>query len=119
MGWSHGVGGGGCGHLGDCDPTLYDPPVYYDDKVSPQRGVTGGYVYRGELLPELEGVYLFSDVASGYIWGLDADAVSAGFEVPAHLLLDAPSGIVSFGEDDDGELYVVSLDGTIFRLDLL
>jgi hypothetical protein len=81
--------------------------------------VTGGYVYRGELLPELKGVYLFSDVASGYIWGLDADAVSAGFEVPAHLLLDAPSGIVSFGEDDDGELYVVSLDGTIFRLDLL
>jgi hypothetical protein len=81
--------------------------------------VTGGYVYRGQQMPELQGVYLFSDVASGYIWGLDADAVSEGFEVPAHQLLDAPDGIVSFGEDDDGELYVVSLDGTIFRIDVL
>ena len=108
-----------CHNLPDCDPTQYDPPVHFYDKVSPHRGVTGGYVYRGELLPALEGVYLFSDVASGYIWGLDADAVGEGFEVSAHQLLDAPRGIVSFGEDDAGELYVVSLEGSIFRIDLL
>ena len=51
---------------------------------------------------------------------MDADAVRyEGFEVPAHQLLDAPRGIVSFGEDDAGELYVVSLDGSIFRVDVL
>ncbi len=119
FGWSDVVGADTCHNLPECDPALYDPPTFFYDKVSPQRGVTGGYVYRGQLLPELQGVYLFSDIASGYIWGLDADAVGAGFEVPAHLLLDAPSGIVSFGQDDQGELYVVSLDGTIYRLDLL
>ena len=121
FGWSDVVGADTCHNLPDCDPTLYDPPVHYYDKVTPNRGVTGGYVYRGERpeLEELVGVYLFSDVASGYIWGLDADAIREGHEVPAHLLLDAPSGIVSFGEDDSGELYVVSLDGTIYRLDLL
>lgn len=119
FGWSDVVGADTCHNLPECDPTAYDAPVYFYDKVSPQRGVTGGYVYRGELLPELEGVYLFSDIASGYIWGLDADAITEGLDVSAHRLLDAPSGIVSFGEDDAGELYVVSLDGTIYRLDLL
>ena len=119
FGWSDVVGESTCHNLPDCDPTQYDPPVHFYDKVSPHRGVSGGYVYRGELLPALEGVYLFSDVASGYIWGLDADAVREGFEVPAHQLLDAPRGIVSFGEDDAGELYVVSLEGSIFRIDLL
>jgi glucose/arabinose dehydrogenase len=118
FGWSDVVGADTCHNLPDCDPTQYDPPVYYYDKVSPHRGVTGGYVYRGELLPDLSGVYLFGDVASGYIWGLDADAVREGFEVPAHQLLDAPRGIVSFGEDDEGELYVVSLEGSIYRVDL-
>ncbi len=119
FGWSDVVGESTCYNLPDCDATQYDPPQHAYDKVSPHRGVTGGYVYRGELLPALEGVYLFSDVASGYIWGLDADAVIEGFEAPVHQLLDAPRGIVSFGEDDSGELYVVSLDGSIFRLDLL
>jgi glucose/arabinose dehydrogenase len=119
FGWSDVVGADTCHNLPECDPMQYDPPVVQYDKVAPQAGVTGGYVYRGEQLPELQGVYLFSDVSSGYIWGLDADAVSAGVEVPAHLLLDAPKGIVSFGEDDDGELYVVLLDGTIFQVDLL
>lgn len=119
FGWSDVVGADTCHNLPACDATQYDPPVHFYDKVSPHRGVTGGYVYRGALLPELAGVYLFSDVASGYIWGLDADAIREGFEVPVHQLLDAPSGIVSFGEDDAGEVYVVSLDGTIYRLDLL
>ncbi len=119
FGWSDVVGADTCQNLPDCDPSQYDPPVYYYDKVSPHRGVTGGYVYRGELLPDLDGVYLFGDVASGYIWGLDADAIREGFDVSAHQLLDVPRGIVSFGEDDDGELYVVSLEGSIYRVDLL
>ena len=45
--------------------------------------------------------------------------IGEGFEVSAHQLLDAPRGIVSFGEDDDGELYVVSLEGSIYRVDVL
>jgi glucose/arabinose dehydrogenase len=118
FGWSDVVGVDTCHNLPDCDPTKYDAPIYTYDKVSPHRGVTGGYVYRGELYPGLQGVYLFSDVASGYIWGLDADAIGEGFEVPAHLLLDAPRGIVSFGEDDAGELYVVTLEGSIYRVDV-
>ena len=86
------------------------------DRVSPQCGIVGGYVYRGTAIPELDGVYLFSDFCSGNVWGLDADAVAAGQAVTAHLLLDAPQGFVSFGEDDAGELYLVALDGSIYRI---
>lgn len=118
FGWSHVEGESSChpANAPDCDPAAYTPPVYSYDKVPPHRAITGGYVYRGESIPPLKGVYLFSDFSSGFIWGLDADAIYEGFEVPAHQLLDAPQGFVSFGEDDAGELYLVTLDGSIYQL---
>ncbi len=76
-----------------------------------------GYVYRGEAILELSGVYLFSDFCSGFIWGIDADAVGRGETALAHVLLDAPQRFVSFGEADDGELYVVAVDGSIYRIE--
>jgi glucose/arabinose dehydrogenase len=115
FGWSH-MEGDQCHNLPDCDPTDYESPVHFYDQVSPQCGVVGGYVYRGSAIPELRGVYLFSDLCSGYVWGLDAAAVAAGQDVAAQLLLDAPQGFASFGEADDGELYLVALDGSIYRI---
>ena len=118
FGWSHVEGVDTCHPVNgvDCDPTAYTPPVYTYEKVSPNRAITGGYVYRGEGIPELDGVYLFSDYASGVIWGLDADAVYEGVEVTAHELYDAPQGVASFGQDDRGELYAVALGGSIYRI---
>ncbi len=115
FGWSD-MEGDRCHNLPDCDPTAYEPPVALYDRVSPQCGIVGGYVYRGSAIPELKGVYLFSDFCSGYVWGLDAAAVAAGQPAAAQLLLDAPQGFVSFGEDDAGELYLVALDGSIYRI---
>jgi glucose/arabinose dehydrogenase len=120
FGWSHVEGESACHPVNapDCDPALYTPPVFAYEKVAPNRAITGGYVYRGEAIPELQGVYFFSDFASGIIWGLDADAVYEGVQVPAHQLFDAPQGFVSFGEDDAGELYLVTLDGSIYQLSI-
>lgn len=115
FGWSD-MEGDQCHNLPDCDPADYELPVHFYDQVSPQCGIVGGYVYRGAAIPELRGLYLFSDFCSGFIWGLDAAAVAAGQEVDAQLLVDAPQGYVSFGEDDSGELYVVALDGSIYRI---
>ena len=115
FGWSD-MEGNACHNLPDCDPADYEPPVYTYDQVSPQCGVVGGYVYRGQAIPALDGVYLFSDFCSGFIWGIDTRSVAAGQDPVAHLLLDAPQGFVSFGEDDAGELYVVALDGSIYKL---
>ncbi len=115
FGWSD-MEGDRCHNLADCDPADYESPVAIYDEAPPQCGVVGGYVYRGKEIRALEGVYLFTDFCSGYIWGLDADAVEAGQDVVAQVLLDAPQGFVSFGEDDAGELYLVTLDGSIYKV---
>lgn len=115
FGWSH-MEGELCHNLPDCDPSQYTLPAYFYDQVPPHGGITGGYVYRGSSIPGLRGVYVFGDIISGFIWGLDAAAVAAGQPVTAHVLLDAPKGFVSFGEDDDGELYALTLDGSVYRI---
>jgi glucose/arabinose dehydrogenase len=73
--------------------------------------VTGGYVSRGPD-PLLAGGYLYGDFCSGRIWGLDAAAASP----TAALLEDTDLMISSFGEDEAGNLYVVDLGGSIWRL---
>jgi uncharacterized repeat protein (TIGR03806 family) len=70
--------------------------------------VTGGYVYRGSALPALVGHYLFADYGSGRIWRL-VDNGSGGFN--SEELLSTGRAIASFGQGNDGELYVVDIAG--------
>ena len=75
--------------------------------------VTGGYVYRGSRLPSLYGAYVYGDFCSGRIWALRHD----GTQITEHLeLVDSDLQISSFGEDRDGELYILSFDKKIYRL---
>jgi uncharacterized repeat protein (TIGR03806 family) len=85
---------------------LIEPVVDYDHSVG--NSITGGYVYRGSALPALAGVYLFADYGSGRIWRL-VDNGSGGYS--SQELLDTSLGIASFGQGNDGELYVVDLNG--------
>ncbi|MBA3622356.1 MAG: PQQ-dependent sugar dehydrogenase, partial [Euzebyales bacterium] len=75
--------------------------------------VTGGYVYRGRALPALRGAYVFSDFCAG---GLRALRPRDGQAARAVDLPGKVSSVVSFGEDAAGELYVLSLDGPVYRL---
>ncbi|MDH3590290.1 MAG: PQQ-dependent sugar dehydrogenase [Planctomycetota bacterium] len=79
------------------------------------QSVTGGVVYRGALLPTLQGVYVYGDFASGRLWGLVYDA-NTGNVVSNEELLRMGS-IASFGEDQAGEVYVCSFDGNIYRFE--
>jgi glucose/arabinose dehydrogenase len=90
--------------------TYVMPIIEYDRAAG--RSVTGGYVYRGSAYPALEGVYVYGDFVTGRIWGLRR----SGDEIENRLLAETNLGIASFGEDDDGELYVVDLGGNILRL---
>jgi hypothetical protein len=75
--------------------------------------VTGGYVYRGSGVPELEGIYLFADYCSGRVWGLVRDASNAWTQLGP---VETGLRISSFGEDAAGELYVVDIQGAVYRL---
>lgn len=101
-----------CYQRADCDKSGFVPPVAtYGHDVG--CSVTGGYVYRGSALPTLQGAYLYADYCSGRIWGLRHQGEAVAVQ---RQLLDAPFQVVSFGEDADGELYVLGFDGGVYRL---
>lgn len=94
---------------------VYTPPV-----VSLQRkhgvSVTGGFVYRGDSKSSFHGVYIFGDFESRRIWGLTQESRTL---TKIRQLATSPARIASFGEDDEGELYLVGYDdGMIYQLDL-
>ena len=71
--------------------------------------LTGGYVYRGASLPEMDGVYVFGDYCSGLTWTLARSG--AGDQWQRTLFLNTCFTISSFGEDEAGELYVCDYGG--------
>jgi len=78
--------------------------------------VTGGYVVRDRSLKTLFGRYLYADFCAGQLRSFTAaDAVPGPAEDDRELGLQVPS-ISSFGEDQRGRIYAVSLDGPVFRL---
>jgi uncharacterized repeat protein (TIGR03806 family) len=99
-----------------CSTTgLTEPIVEYDHTQG--FAVTGGYVYRGTALQGLVGSYLFADFGSGNIWSIPASAGQPGQPQPTAVKLMASGlNISSFGEDLDGELYVTSLEGGIYKI---
>jgi glucose/arabinose dehydrogenase len=100
-------------------PAGLTPPLFaYGRELG--GSITGGYVYRG---PEdgLHGTYLFADFVSGRVLSLTRDAAGAPAVVERTGQLAFVSGgalnsPVSFGEDAEGRLYVVDIDGEVFRL---
>ena len=85
----------------------FDDPVHdYDRTLG--ASVTGGYVYRGSMLPGLVGQYVFGDYVSGRIWRL---VPSGGGYTREELFDFANNTLASFGQGNDGELYVVDLVG--------
>lgn len=77
--------------------------------------ITGGFMYRGSAIPKLQGVYLWSDFCDSKLRGMTVDVGGN----PTVRRFDDVAGdqITSFGQDDTGELYVLSLNGSISRID--
>jgi len=73
--------------------------------------VTGGYVYRGSM-PEWNGVYLYGDYCTGYVWGV----INSMDGWQSQLLFDTDARITSFGQDETGEVYLVSDGGEVYKL---
>ncbi|CAN5796970.1 PQQ-dependent sugar dehydrogenase [soil metagenome] len=97
FGWPY-VDGYDCRRSCETDDSLR-PIIAYAHDVG--CAITGGYVYRGERIPHLEGTYLYGDFCSGRIWGArQRDGVWVSEE-----LMDLEANVSSFGEDDRGEIY--------------
>jgi glucose/arabinose dehydrogenase len=102
---------------------LIDPVVEYPHAPNRQRrddgkSITGGYVYRGNALPDLRGVYVYGDFDTGRIWGCRVDD-QGKLQANAELIdvrRNPRLAIASFGEDPAGELYILAFDGRIHRL---
>ncbi|MES2148259.1 MAG: PQQ-dependent sugar dehydrogenase [Pseudomonadota bacterium] len=76
--------------------------------------ITGGYVYRGKALPELAGHYFYSDYCAGFLKSIVVNGGKLAGQ--ANWPVAATGGVVSFGRDADGELYLVAASGKIYKL---
>lgn len=92
---------------------LTDPILEYPHTIG--CSVIGGYRYRGTGQPALQGHYFYADYCTGMIWKAAPFGSASGPWWSAEAL-DTAENVSSFGEDEAGELYVVGLGGSIFRL---
>jgi putative heme-binding domain-containing protein len=76
--------------------------------------VTGGYVYRGDKSSSFYGVYVCGDYVSKRIFGLTQQN---GVLKTARQIGVLPQRLVSFGEDEAGNLYAIGYEGTIYQID--
>lgn len=104
-----------------CDPSeqeLVLPVATYGRNTG--QSITGGYVYRGPSIPALRGTYLYADYASAAFFALrmaDGEVALEQTNIsdnlnPGRTIQD----ISSFGQDGAGEVYVLSMGGSVFRI---
>lgn len=99
-----------------CDATGKTPPIWEYSHSGGNFSVTGGYVYRGLAIPEFEGKYIYGDLG-GRIWSLDTSGGSPVNEeigsVNASQYCSGSYCLASFGIDERGEIFVLTIDGPI------
>jgi glucose/arabinose dehydrogenase len=99
---------------GGTAPPNHHGPVYEYSHDNGNCSVTGGYVYRGTRIANLGGAYVFGDYCAGL---LRAFVLRNGGATEHRFLGPQVSQLSSFGQDQSGELYALSLDGGVFRID--
>lgn len=101
---------------GGTEPEDHTPPIFEYGRDTGGCSVTGGYVYRGEAIPELQGAYLYGDYCVSEIRGIVQEDGEVVDEASLGESLD-PNTLISFGQDQDGEVYVLSAAGGLYRID--
>lgn len=109
--------------IGDTGSGFTEPVFDYAHLGQPGglgNSIVGGYVYRGPSLPEADGRYFFGDFVSNRVFSLrpDASGHATDLREETAALLDGTglSGLDSFGEDGQGRLYLVGINGTVVRM---
>lgn len=90
---------------------VIDPIWEYDHDIG--KSITGGNVYRGKKVPALDGYYLYGDYVSGKLWGLKYDEKKKQVVANRPIAMpEPPLPIISFGEDEPGEVYFTIVSAT-------
>ena len=105
--------GAHCYDSEECDMSgLVLPALEYEHPDG--CSITGGYVYRGEAIPEIQGHYFYSDYCMGWLrsFRYDDGEITRAREWE----IGDAGQILSFGKDSSGELYLLSANGTVSKL---
>ena len=113
-GWST-MEGSHCVTAG-CNQTGLTLPVIDYQHVGGNCDVQGGYVYRGTRVTQLIGYYLYVDYCSGTVGGFKYAGGVATAQRDFTAFVSPGGGVVSFGEDGRGELYLMTYGGTLYRI---
>jgi quinoprotein glucose dehydrogenase len=96
----------------EASDAFVEPIFEYHHDVG--KSITGGHVYRGQNVPALVGKYVYADYVTGDIWALDYDEatgqVRGNYSIPWEKL-----PVMTFGEDEQGELYFTITSGHVYR----
>lgn len=115
-GWNT-MEGSRCFLSANCDTSgLTLPSLEYLHNASGGCSITGGYVYRGSRIPALVGRYLYGDFCSRFVRSFLYDGSAATDRLDHSTALVPGGGISSFGEDAKGEIYVLTIEGGVFRI---
>lgn len=99
----------------DCNKTGLTLPVLDYDHSSGNCSVTGGYVYRGSAIPEIRGTYFYADYCAGWVKSF-VYRNGAATDLKDWESLRPGGNITSFGEDGQGELYILTSQGGVYRI---
>ncbi len=92
---------------------LIEPIWEYDHNIG--KSITGGSVYRGKAIPAIQGMYIYGDYVSGKFWALKYDESSK--KVTANHVIESPSiPVMTFGTDQNGEMFLTSSFSEIYML---
>ncbi len=114
FGWNV-MEGMSCFNAGSCDMTELTLPIlqYNNTGFGGSCSITGGYVYRGSVMADLQGHYFYSDFCGGF---LRSFRVENGEPVGEQDWGISMAGVTSFGQDSSGELYMMVEGGTVYRI---
>jgi glucose/arabinose dehydrogenase len=101
----------------DCPTDGLVLPAYEYPHAGTPSAIIGGFVYRGDEIPDLQGTYLYSDYGHGFLRSFTYDPETEEvIHQDEHLPPNTLGQVYAFGRDGHGELYVLTADGTVYRV---
>src|SRR3954462_425458 len=112
-GWNT-MDGSGCFRNSGCSTAGMQTPALVYEHTDGNCSIIGGFVYRGRKIPEIQGQYFYSDYCNS--WVKSVSFANGRVGQTRQWMSRSIGNIVSFGEDAQGELYICSQNGRVYRI---